>query len=235
MSKIAMERLFQFQDEAAVYNVAHSERLRRLLAFVRESVALLTEIFHAMHFSAPKQHTLRVLGADAMTGIIASVRVGLWGDVPEAAALLRASLETTVILYFAVETNQYESIASELSSGRLKRHKYQSSVEGLGELGPRIARLRGALSELGAHSTGTRLKFSSYEMDGNQFDRVAAAYDPAGAELALSMVPDVCLQLLDACERAHNQDSLVLPDPHGVAALRASFADSKRATNSEAR
>ena len=68
MSKIALERLFQFQDEAAVYNVAHSERLRRLLAFVRESVALLTELFDAMHFAA-----LRIASRTAFCAVVSTI------------------------------------------------------------------------------------------------------------------------------------------------------------------
>ena len=224
---LTLEALFRFQDDAAAYNTAKSVRVQRLLDFVRGSVALLSHALFSMRFSEHKQHTLRILGADAVTGIVASVRVGLWGNLPEAAALLRSALETTAIFSAAVEANQYVSIASEVSAARLTRHSYKKAVAQLGDLGSRLDYLRGRLSEIGAHSTGTRLKFTSYRLEGQLFDRLGAALDPQSAELALSMVPDVCLQLLDACEKAYAQDRTEFPDPARLAQLRARFADCK--------
>jgi hypothetical protein len=234
MTGITLEGLFRFQDDAAAHNTANSVRLRRLLDFVRESVGLLAHTLGSMRFSAHKQHTLRVLGADAVTGIVTSVRVGLWGNLPEAAALLRSSLETTAIFSAVVQENRYESIATEVFAARLKRHSYEKSVTQLGELGSRINYLRARLSEVGAHSTGTRLKFASYRLDGQVFDRIGAALDPESAELALSMAPDVCLQLLEACEKAYAQDRLEFPDPAGLAELRAGFADCKESPDTGA-
>ena len=203
MSDITLERLFRLQDDAAAHNVASSGRLARNLDFVRESVGLLAQILGSMDFAAPKQHTMRVLGVDAVTGIVTSVRVGLWGNLPEATVLLRSSLETGAILSAAVQANRYETIASEIQAARLKRHSYKTSVKALGDLGSRIDHLWGRLSEVGAHSTGTRLTFVSYKLNGEPFDRMAAAYDPEAAELALSMTPDVCLHLLKTCEVAY--------------------------------
>lgn len=74
-----------------------------------------------MQFSAPKQHSLRVLGVDAVTGIVSSVRVGLWGNLPEAAALLRGALEAAAILAAAVQSRGYESVAHEIQQAR---HRY---------------------------------------------------------------------------------------------------------------
>ena len=229
MTGITLEALFKFQDDAATENAANSALCRSLLEFVREAITVLTEVFGSMRFAEHKQHTLRVLGADALTGIVTSVRVGLWGNLPEAAALLRSSLETTSILAAAVELNQYVSIASEVSAAKLKRHTYAQSVTALGDLGRRIDYLRGRLSELGAHSTGTRLKFASYQIDGERFDRLAAALDPEAAELALSMVPDTCLFLLETCEKAFDQDQSVFVQRSRLQGLRETFRECKKA------
>lgn len=228
MTGVTFEALFEFQDDVAIQNTANSALCRSLLEFVREAVAVLADVFGSMRFADHKQHTLRVLGADALTGIVTSVRVGLWGNLPEAAALLRSSLETTSILAAAVEANRYVSIASELSAAKLKRHTYKQSVATLGQLGRRINHLRGRLSELGAHSTGTRLKFASYRINGEHFDRVAAALDPEAAELALSMAPDVCLHLLETCERAFTQDQSEFAQRARLQRLREAFHDCKK-------
>jgi hypothetical protein len=227
MTGVTLEALFKFQDDAAIHNTAKSVACRNLLEFVREAVGVLADVFDSMHFADHKQHTIRVLGADALTGIVTSVRVGLWGNLPEAAALLRSSLETTSILAAAVEGDQYVSIATELSAAKLKRYSYDRSVAKLGEVGRRIEYLRGRLSDLGAHSTGTRLKFASYRLDGDHFDRVGAALDPEATELALSMAPDVCLHLLETLERAFAQDRSEFAQSPRLEALREAFGNIK--------
>ena len=229
MTGVTLEALFKFQDDAAIQNAAKSVACRNLLEFVREAVAVLASVFGSMHFADDKQHTLRVLGADALTGIVTSVRVGLWGNLPEAATLLRSALETTSILAAAVEANQYVSIASELSAAKLKRHTYERSVTKLGGVGRRVEYLRGRLSEIGAHSTGTRLKFASYQINGDHFDRVGAALDSEAAELALSMAPDVCLHLLETLERAFAQDRSEFVQSARIQALREAFRSIKKA------
>lgn len=228
MTGVTLEALFEFQDDAAIKNTANSVLCRSLLEFVREAVGVLTDVFGSMRFVDHKQHTLRILGADALTGIVTSVRVGLWGNLPEAAALLRSSLETTSVLAAAVEANEYVSLASEVSAAKLKRHTYEQSVARLGELGGRLNHLRGRLSELGAHSTGTRLKFASYRINGEHLDRVAAALDPEVAELALSMAPDVCLHLLETYERAFAQDQSEFAQRARLQRLREAFHHVKK-------
>ena len=224
---LTLNALFRFQDDAAAHNLSQSEHLRELVAYVEDSVALLADCLFSMHFPTHKQHALRVLGADAVTGIVSSVRAGLWGNLPEAAVLLRAALETISIVAAAVEAREYESLATELASARLRRHDYARSKAKLGDLGARIDRLRGRLSEVGAHSTGTRLKFSSYEIEGQLFDRVGAALDPTAAELALAMAPDVCLHFLDTCVKAYDQEGTPFPDRIRLSELRARFEECK--------
>jgi hypothetical protein len=232
MTDVTLERLFRFQDDAAAHNIGRSPQVARLLEFVGDSVRILAHSLACMRFSAPKQHTIRVLGLDAVTGIVTSVRVGLWGNLPEAAALLRCGLEAAAILSATVQANGFETTAQEIQEARLKRHSFRRSAEALGELGRRIDYLWGRLSDLGAHSTGTRLKFESYTLNGERFDRLAAAYDPEAAELALSMVPDVCLHLLETLEMAYAQEGIEFPGEAPLIGLRTRFAECKK--NSDA-
>lgn len=227
MTGLSLEELFAFQDRAAGQHQSGSDACRRHFQFVNDSVFLITDVCGAMHFSSEKQHVLRVLGADAITGIVTSVRVALWGNVPEASGILRSSLETVCILAATVESNHYHATALEISRGRLREHTYDRSMSRLGELGQRIKRLHGRLSELGAHATGTRLKFTSYELAGERFDRVAASLEPGAAELAMSMAPDVCLHLLETYERAFAQDGVELAQAPRIQQLRVGFGDCK--------
>jgi hypothetical protein len=71
------------------------------------------------------------------------------------------------------------------------------------------------------------LKFESYCLNGERFDRLAAAYDPESAELALAMAPDVCLHLLETFEAAYAQGGIRFPLADPLADLRGRFAECK--------
>lgn len=180
-----------------------------------------------MRFSDHEQTTLRVLGTDAISSFVASVRVGLWGNLPECIALLRSALETSSVLAAVVITQEYEAFAAELGTTRMRRYRYNESVSRLGDLGPRINSLWGRLSNVGAQSTATRMKFTSYQLSGETYDRFGAALDPRSAELALSCAPDVCLHLLESFANAYSQDSADFPELKRLTGLRASFSDVK--------
>jgi len=206
--EITLATLFQLQDEALNHNRQNSAKVQRQLDFIGEAVALACSVLTSIQFPAHKQTVIRTLGGDALSSIVVSVRLGLWGDLPESVALLRSGLETCSILGAVVALRQYEVATYEIEASRLKRFSYEDAVSQLGDVGSRIKALHGRLSDVGAHSSGTRMKFASYELNGQRYDRLGASLDSELAELALSCAPDVCLHLLASFEDAYSQDSL---------------------------
>jgi hypothetical protein len=198
---ITLDVLFTLQDKAAAYNLAQSKLLPTQVQFVRNAISLSCDLLPAMRFPLHKQHSLRVLSTDCMASIVTSTRVGLWGNLPDSIVLQRAALETATILTAVVNAREYQVLTHELTTG-LNRYSFENARANLGDFGRRIGALWGKLSNVGAHSTQTRLKFSSYEMDGKEYDRLGAAMEAESAELALSLVPDVCVQLLATLEDA---------------------------------
>ncbi|MBZ5536967.1 MAG: hypothetical protein LAO31_13525 [Acidobacteriia bacterium] len=223
--EITLEVLFQLQDRAAKYNWENSLIVQKRLAFVSEAITLAATVLSSMRFYDHKQHSLRVLGTDAVSSIVTSVRVGLWGNLPESTALLRSALETSSILATLVVSQEYEAFTAELGTERMRRYSYKNAVSRLGDLGSKIDYLWGRLSNIGAHSTGTRMKFESYQLNGEAHDRLGAALELGTAELALYYAPDVCLHLLESFSTAYSQDSANFPEPERLTKLRASFRD----------
>jgi len=71
------------------------------------------------------------------------------------------------------------------------------------------------------------MKFTSYELNGERYDRLGAALDPESAEMALSLVPDVCLHLLESLEKTYSQESSEFPLANRLKDLRKRFAEAK--------
>ncbi|MBI4479382.1 MAG: hypothetical protein HY651_05115 [Acidobacteria bacterium] len=225
--EITLEALFRLQDRALKYNWENSPILQKRLVFISEAVRLAYEILTSMRFAAHKQTAIRVFCGDAFSSIVTGVRVGFWGNVPESIALLRCAIETSAILAVVVEEQAYEAATLEMGTSRLRRFSYDAAVSRLGDVGLSISSTWGRLSNIGPHSTGTRMKFSSYELNGESYDRPGAALHPESAEHALSLVPTVCLHLLDSLEKSHSQDSAEFPFAERLRSLWTRFADVK--------
>jgi hypothetical protein len=222
-----LQTVFLMQDRAAGYNEAHSDIVKRRLGFVSDAVSITTSVLSSPGFRDDKQHALRALGLDALSSVAASVRLALWGDLPDSIALLRCALETCAILAAAVETQEYDVVTAEMLAGRMRKYSYRQAISRLGDAGSTIGELHGRLSNIGAHSSGARLKFASYELNGQSYDRVGAALDPSSAELALFYAPDACLHLLESIEKAYSQDSKTCPWANRLSYLRQTFGEVK--------
>jgi len=71
------------------------------------------------------------------------------------------------------------------------------------------------------------MKFTSYELDGERYDRLGAALDPKSAELALAYGPDICVHLLECLEKTYSQDLLEFPLADQLRALKERFTEAK--------
>lgn len=218
-----LQDIFSMQDLAASQNQAQSEIVRKRLAFASDAVGLATAALGSTGFASNKQHVLRVLGVDAVSAIVTSTRVALWGDLPEGIALLRCAVETSAILAAVVETENYAVMADEIQAGGARKWTYKVAIGKLGDVGVRIKTLHGRLSNVGSHANPKRFQFASYQLEGEFYDRLGAALDPARVELALFWVPDACLHLLESIEKAYSQDFRVCPGSDQLSRLRNRF------------
>ena len=227
LGDLTLDALFRLQDRASKYNYEKSGIVQRRLAYVDDAVRLACGVLTSTQFPPHKKTAIRVLATDVISGIVTSSRIGLWGNLPDSLALLRTALETSAILAAVVDGQEYQAVMCEIQAAKMRRFSYDEAVGRLGELGSRLKSLRGRLSNIGPHSTGTRMKFTSYELNGQRFDRLGAALDPESAELALAYVPDVCIHLLECLEKTYSQDSLEFPLADQLRVLKERFTEAK--------
>jgi hypothetical protein len=225
--EMTLQGVFLMQDRAASYNEARSDIVKKRLGFVSDALALATEIVDLTGFPTAKHHAMRVLGVDILSTIATSVRVALWGNLPEGIAVLRCALETCAVLAATVQAQEYAVVAAEMQARTSRTCTYKKAIFALGEVGARINELHGRLSNIGGHANTTRFKFASYETEGQFYDRLGAALDPSCAELALFYTPDACLHLLESIEKAYLQDSRTCPCSDRLLNLRDRCPDVK--------
>lgn len=208
--------LFGFQDYAETYNFQFSPAVQKRFDHVDHCVRVGGLILQSLDFPSEKQRVLRGLGVDALTSVAVALRVGLWGNIPEAYAVLRAGLETSTVLKAVVHTGEYRAAANELS-GRLRRFTFEASLQTLpSELARNIRRLHVVLSELGSRAFSSRVRPADYSHAGEPWDRLAAALSPEDAEAALTYCPLVALHVLTSLADAYRQDG---QEPPGAAEI----------------
>ena len=175
--EITLEALFQLQDEAVTYNSAHSKVAQKGIALISDAIELAFAILTSMQFEEHKQTAIRVFGTDAISSIVTGTRVALWGNLPDSIALMRCALETAAILAAIVEERMYKTTTLELQKGNgtFQRFSFNDAIKRSGEIGSRIDYTWGRLSNIGPHVTPTRLKYASYVLNSQSYDRIGFA------------------------------------------------------------
>lgn len=224
---VTLEELFQLQDGALEWNQGTSPQVVATLGFIRDYLEFVTAALGSLGFGSDpsKQTVIRVLSVDALSGLVVATRTGLWGNVPESAVLLRTAIETLVILNGVVEEKAFSAFDYEMRS-RLRRFEYDSCRARLGKRGKRFDGILGRLSNVGAHTSRTRIKYAEYKFEDLAHDRLGAALDTDAAETALVLIPDALQHLASIIEFAYDQDSRSFPLGSRLAELNARYKTS---------
>ncbi len=220
------------QHEAQLSNLS-SGRVAELLGFVRDFAGLITDTLESLGFEDPaKQTVIRILSNDSLSSLLVACRVGLWGNVPDAAVLNRTALETLTILTCVVEEGAFHAFDSEMRS-RLRRFSYGACHTRLGDRGQRLNSLHGKLSDVGGHTSRNRLKFAEFKMDGVSYDRLGFAADADASETALLLIPDSLHYLAAILHASYAQERRAYPLEERHAELNARYAQFIRVRDSE--
>lgn len=205
MEQPKFDRVFELQDQVMINHLSSSKFAKKAYELISEATLFNVGILGKMRFDPEKQDVIGKLAIDAISPIIVAVRVALWGNMPESLAVLRAALESSTQLQFVVREGMYKIAAYELYNG-FKKLEYKNVLNSLGKLGEKTKKLHGLISEAAVHATASRLKWNSYEHEGDTFSRVGFARDTEKAELPLFYCMDVCLLVTDALVQAYEQE-----------------------------
>ena len=207
MEQPSFDRIFNLQDQVMTDHLSASEFAKKAYRLISDATHLNVSILETMQFDPEKQNAVGTLAMDSVPPIIVAVRVALWGNMPESLAVLRAALENCAQLQFVVRKRKYKTATYEMDN-QFRQLEYKNVFDSLGTVGEKIKEIHGLISETAAHSTATRLKWNSYEHEGDTFSRVGFARDTEKAELPLFYCMDVCLLVTDALVQAYEQDQL---------------------------
>lgn len=221
---VTLEKLFELQDEVFQEHLNSSEILKKTFSFLSECVRLNTRILTSMKFESNKQTAIRNLAVDSLSHTIVAIRLGLWGDLPESFSMLRSAIESSAQLQYVVKHSKYETLIYELNR-KFEHISFDNCVAGLEDLGKRIRRIHGRISETASHSTARRMAVRSYQHEGEFYDRVGFAWNVKNAELALFYCMDTCMMLLEAFLWAFEQDNLTFEWKDTVYKLSERFKD----------
>jgi hypothetical protein len=221
---LRLERLFEMQDEVLEEHIASSDLLKRTFSFLSDCAWLNTKILTSMRFEAEKQTAIRRLAVDSLSHTLVAIRLGLWGALPESMAILRSAIESCAQLQYVVKNKKYRTLLYELDR-KLDRLSFEKCMAALGNLGKRIEKIHGRISETAAHSTASRLALTSYKYQGEFYDKVGFARNVENAELALFYCMDSCMMVLEAFLWAYEQDNLDVEWATSLDQLNTRFAD----------
>ena len=221
---LRLERLFEIQDEVLQEHLATSDLLKSTFSFLSDCSSLNFEILTSMRFEAEKQTAIRSLAVDSLSHTLIAIRLGLWGGLPESLSILRSAMESCTQLQYVVKKKEYKTLIYELDR-KFDRLSFEKCRAGLGDLGKRIERIYGTISDIASHSTASRLALTSYKYRGEFYDRVGFARDVENAEKALFYCLDSCMMPIEAFFWAYEQDDLAFPWVDSVSELNERFRE----------
>ncbi len=113
---------------------------------------------------------------DALSTLINSLKIALYGCHSDSMTLLRPIIEELTIMNYVVQKGRFDTASYELKV-TLKNLKFENIVD-LVKDGKIIKKLHGRISNLAAHGTTSRIKSNLYDLNGKILPTVGVAIDP---------------------------------------------------------
>ena len=204
-NKLGLNEVFRLQDEAAKRHLAQSELLRLAYGVISDAIDICAKSLMNAKFPAEKQTAIRRLGVDCLSHLIVSMRVGLWGALPESLSVHRGAIESAGQLLYVVKNQTYRTAVTEMRR-KFDTVRYKTVFTELGNMGASMDKLHGRFSEMASHSTAMRSQFVQYEFDGTEYDRLGFAVESRFAEFVAYYSMLVVMMVCDALFLAHQQE-----------------------------
>ena len=209
-TSIGLTELFELQDEVLKRNLLRNDVLPKTGALS----SLVSVCYHAleeMKFSPEKQEVVRRFACDTLSHVVTAARVGLWGALPESLSVLRGAVESCAQLAFVVAQNQYKTVIQEANRGNFQEFSFRQACKKSGVRGERLMNLHNRFSSTFSHSTPKRFKQLGYEFEGETYDRLGSAADPAVSRTSTHFCLVISAELVRCLMEAYMQDDRNFP------------------------
>ena len=177
--KITIERLFKIQDGCYVKN---KEFVEKETSFVEDCIALIINRHIAKDgFNKTEEEKFKITHQfldTALSSLINSYKLLLYGCIGDSLSLLRVSFEATVFQDYAVTFDKYEEVKKGVilsAKGKVKLN-FDKALKALeNKKKTDRGRLFGFFSILGSHLTANRMKYNYFELNGKRYPITAHA------------------------------------------------------------
>jgi hypothetical protein len=201
--------LFEAQDLVLREHLEGSDLIRDGFQLISDATGLAIEILGRLTFSDQKRSVISNFSNDAISAAVLSTRVALWGNAPEALAILRPAIERCIQLAYVIRERKYKIAWHEIETGSFKQVSYDVAASAMSNFGKRYRQLHGHFSELAANATAKRLHWSDYQHNGQQFARIGLAYDQGAVLLCLYYCMDIVPTVLGCLHDASTEEGPV--------------------------
>lgn len=174
---IPLEEIFNLQDRVLKRAI---ENHKAEWVFVRDCIELvINRRFIGKNISKSDENKLEIVHTflnDAISTLINSLKIGLYGCYADALTLLRPVIEELTIIDHIVGKGVFQTADYELDRN-FKKLKFDEIVNSVKD-SQVIKELHGRISNVAVHGTATRIRKNSFDLNGTNMPTVGVALDP---------------------------------------------------------
>ena len=192
---LSLEKIFDLQDKALQRALtAHQSEWE----FIKDCIELIINRKfleeNLIDIDKEKLESVRAILNDALSTLINSFKIALYGCHSDSMTLLRPVIEELTVMNYVVQEGLFDTASYELK-GNLKNLKFENIVDRVKD-GKIIKELHGRISNLATHGTASRIRSNLYDLNGKILPKVGVAIDPERTKRCLHEIMRASLYMV---------------------------------------
>lgn len=192
---INLEKIFDLQDKALERALmGHQSEVE----FIKDCIELMINRrfleAHLTDIDKKKLESVHAFLNDALSTLINSLKITLYGCHSDSMTLLRPVIEELTVMNYVVQKGHFDTAGHELK-GNLKKLRFENIVD-LVKDGKIIKELHGRISNFASHGTTSRIMSNLYDLNGKILPTVGVAIDPERTKRCLHEIMRASLYMV---------------------------------------
>jgi hypothetical protein len=224
---VNLNELFAFQDRTLAQHLSSSKVFSDTFNVISGACSLITDMVPNLAFQREKKGVLALFSVEILTAASVATRLALSGNTPESLGILRFAIERCAQLLFVVSEKRYKTAMYEIDSG-FDQVSYEEAFSSMGDLGHRIKRLHGEISEAAAHASAARMNWYSSQQEDKIHFGPGYQHEDERVAVCLEWCLDSLHIVIHCVRLAHEQDELAFKWDEQCSSLSQSYVALKR-------
>lgn len=192
---ISLDEILDCQDKSMQRAIQEHQKE---WAFVKDCIELVINRRiikeHIVENDEIKLEVVHTFLNDALSTLINSLKIALYGCFSDSMTLLRPTLEELTIMNYIVSKGSFDTANYELDRS-FKKLEFETIVKSVKD-GQTIKNLWGRISALAAHGTASRIRNNRFDINGRNLPTVGVSLDPERKERCLHEIMNVSLYMI---------------------------------------